>query len=49
MFARLVGWVCAVSLLAFALAGCQGSPGSSDDRPSSRASSAYGAVFLAAA
>ncbi|MCX5533413.1 hypothetical protein OG785_23025 [Streptomyces sp. NBC_00006] len=48
MFARLVGWVCAVSLLAFALAGCQGSPGSSDDRPSTRASSGYGAVFLAA-
>ncbi|MGD6745337.1 hypothetical protein ACOKM3_26325 [Streptomyces sp. BH106] len=48
MFARLVGVVCAVSLLALALAGCQGSPGSSGDAPSPRTSSGYGAVFLAA-
>ncbi|WP_425833461.1 hypothetical protein [Streptomyces fractus] len=49
MFGRSVGGVCAVPVLALvlALAGCQGSPGSSGDRPSSRASSGYGAVFLA--
>ncbi|MER5441204.1 hypothetical protein [Streptomyces sp. NPDC002790] len=51
MFGRWVGGVCAVPVLALtlvlALAGCQGSPGASVDRPSSRASSGYGAVFLA--
>ncbi|MFF3493437.1 hypothetical protein ACFYWS_18995 [Streptomyces sp. NPDC002795] len=53
MFGRSIGGVCAVPVLAlaFALTGCQGSPGSSGssgDRPSSRASTGYGAVFLAA-
>ncbi|MGD6752359.1 hypothetical protein [Streptomyces sp. BH105] len=50
MLGRSVGAVCAVPLLALVLvlAGCQGSPGSSGDRPSSGASSSgYGAVFLA--
>ncbi|MFI5659328.1 hypothetical protein [Streptomyces sp. NPDC051684] len=50
MLGRSVGGVCAVPVLALVLAlgGCQGSPGSSGDRPSSRAPSGYGAVFLAA-
>ncbi|MFD7294555.1 hypothetical protein ACFV9W_14805 [Streptomyces sp. NPDC059897] len=51
MLGRSVGAVCAVPLLALALAGCLGSRGSagSGDEPSSRASATgYGAVFLAA-